>query len=200
VLERAALFPLSKDPDSLPMKKSELLARLDRLNTDLDEFLTELQSHDQSVLDRRPAEGRWSVMDVLHHLHLAEGYAHKYIAKKLSFDPDIPKADLSSRLRTSLMRAFFASPTRRKAPEAVNTPSFPEGVPLNQLREDWLGQRRSLYEYLQTLDEKWMNKQVYKHPFAGRLTLDGMLTFFESHLARHKKQIKRTLAEVGSAA
>jgi hypothetical protein len=178
------------------MPKSDLLARLDRLNTALDQFLQQLQQHDQAVLDRRPASGRWSAMDVLHHLHLAEGYAHKYIAKKLSFDPDIPAANLSSRLRTSLMKAFFASPTRRKAPQAVDTPSFPQGVSIEELREDWMAQRQQLYDYLQELDEKWIDKQVYKHPFAGRLTLDGMLTFFESHLARHKKQVKRTLAEV----
>jgi hypothetical protein len=50
--------------------------------------------------------------------------------------------------------------------------------------------------YLEDLPEHIFDKELYKHPFAGRVTIRGMVDFFGGHLERHAKQIDRTIAKV----
>ncbi len=173
--------------------KQKVLDRLDRLDRKLESALDELAGYEQAKLDQKPGLGQWSAMDALHHMRLAEEYAHKYIEKKLSFNPEIPKVGLGTQWRTFLMATVFRAPIKRKAPEAVDTPAFPADVSLVELRSDWLAQRKRLAEYIRQMDDHWFDKEVYKHPFAGRLGLIGMLTFFDTHFDRHIKQAKRAL-------
>ncbi len=176
--------------------KQKILDRLSRLNAKLDTELGGLAQYNQEQLDQSPGDGQWSAMHALQHLKMAEGYSHQYIRKKLSFNPDLNKVGLNTAWRTMVMAAFFKSPIKRKAPDAVNTNAFPEGVTLEQLRDEWKAQRQDLYAYIEAMDDHWMNKEVYKHPFAGRLGLDGLLTFFEMHFDRHVKQAKRAVHQV----
>jgi len=171
--------------------KQKVLDRLDRLDRKLETVLDELAGHGQEKLDQKPGPGQWSAMNALHHLRLAEEYAHKYVEKKLSFNPEIPKVGLGTTWRTFLMATAFRSPIKRKAPEAVDTPAFPTDVTIDQLKSDWLAQRKRLADYIRQMDDHWFEKEVYKHPFAGRLSLNGMLTFFETHFDRHLKQARK---------
>lgn len=173
--------------------KQKILDRLDQLNRKLESTLDDLGQTEQEILDKKPGPDQWSAMDALHHLRLAEGYAQKYVEKKLSFNPEVPKMTLSTSWRTYLMAFFFKSPFKRKAPQAVNSSAFPENVSLQQLKEEWMGQRNSLLAYIEQMDDHWFEKEVYKHPFAGRLGMNGMLTFFDTHFDRHVKQARRAI-------
>ena len=99
-------------------------------------------------------------------------------------------------MRATLMNAFNRSPLKRKAPKGVDETNFPKNVSFSQIKEQWLAQRNELKTHLESLPTDLYNKQVYKHPFAGRLSLAGMLSFFDSHFDRHYRQIKRTLKKV----
>jgi hypothetical protein len=43
------------------------------------------------------------------------------------------------------------------------------------------------------LPDHLYDKEIYKHPFAGRLSLMGMVDFFEHHFRRHREQMRRAL-------
>jgi len=54
-------------------------------------------------------------------------------------------------------------------------------------------ERKDLYEFIDSVSEDYIDKEVYKHPLGGRLSLTGMLEFFDSHFDHHSKQIFRAL-------
>jgi hypothetical protein len=61
---------------------------------------------------------------------------------------------------------------------------------------DWVQARKELAELLEMAPRDWQRRLVYRHAVAGRLTLVGMLEFFEQHFKRHQRQIERTLTKV----
>ena len=52
--------------------------RLKRLNADLDELFQELSAYTDTQLNTPPGSGQWSVLQTMHHLLMAEGYAQGY--------------------------------------------------------------------------------------------------------------------------
>lgn len=169
-------------------------AILDRLEQKLRALEQELSALPTEQLTKVPKPGAWSVLDILHHLKMAEAYGHRYSEKKLSFNPSLPNDNWQSRFRARLLNTFNRSNLKVKAPKGVDESFFPKDVPFQQIMEEWKGQRTALYSFLESLDAETYKKQVYKHPLGGRLSLADMLSFFDSHFDRHYKQIQRTLA------
>jgi len=85
----------------------------------------------------------------------------------------------------------MTSPFKFKAPASVGESEFPPDLTLDQLESDWSKSRLHLKEFLNKINDKYLNLEVYKQPLAGRLTLDGMLHFFVLHQQRHIKKIAR---------
>jgi hypothetical protein len=50
--------------------------------------------------------------------------------------------------------------------------------------------------FLDNLPAEYADKEVYRHPFAGRMSLAGMLSFFEAHFINHRRQLYRALRVV----
>lgn len=177
--------------------KDKTLSKLEELNAQLDKLEERLQGYSTEILNTRPQEGVWSALDIMHHLRLAEGFSHQYLEKKLGGDVDkIDKAGISSNLRSLALTVFMRSPGKRKAPKMVDTPEFPENSELSEVMATWRKQREHLHDFLRKQPEKVFEKEAYRHPLAGRMSLLGMLRFFESHFDRHVRQINRTLDQV----
>ncbi len=167
---------------------------LQKLEAKLDQLHQELKPLSKEQLATQPAEGSWSVLNILEHLSLAEYHAQRYLEKKLSFKPELPKVDLSSKFRVLTLNTFNRSPFKIKAPKGVDV--FQSELPLDDFIKQWKGQRKQLVSFLETLPEEVFDKQAYKHPLGGRLPISGMVSFFDSHFDRHRKQIKRTLVAI----
>lgn len=169
--------------------------QLDRLDADLRELFTDIEGYSEAKMNTKPDKDSWSVFQVMHHLILAEGLSMKYVQKKLSFNPELKNAGVANSLRVTSLNTYLKSPIKRKAPEATS-----EDLPITSQFWDvvktWKTQREDLRTYLDSLPEEVFKKEVYKHPFAGRLSLSGMLSFFQSHFNRHKKQIYKTIEKV----
>jgi len=175
-------------------KTFEKLQALNEQVTDLHAFLSD---YDADTLNKRPEPGVWSALDVVQHLRLSEDLSHKYLQKKLSGEPEkIGKAGLRSSLRSVAITLFMRSPAKRKAPKMVNESTFPERSDLDELMQAWKEQRQELEAFLRKQPEIVFEKEAYRHPFGGRLSLLGMLRFFETHIDRHRRQIERTLQQV----
>lgn len=166
---------------------------LDRIDHKLKKLISDLDKKPAEQLTQEPQPGAWSPLQVLYHLMLSEQLSLRYIKKKLSYDPELPKVDWKARLRTFVLDAYLKSPFKRKAPTNVNESNFPDDLSLVQIAKEWQATRQELRLYLEGLEPELFSRQVYKHPISGRMSLAAMLSFFDSHFDRHHKQIKRAL-------
>ena len=179
------------------MTNSEITLKLNFLDQRISDLLFSLKAIPTEKLNTKPQENSWSVLQILHHLILTEEASLKYVKKKLSFNPKLNKASLSSKLRQKLLVTWAYTPVKFKAPDAVSGDTLAGDSRLDNLSQNWKSVRADMRAYLCKLPDEILEREVYKHPFAGKLTLEGMLTFFEAHLDRHEKQIRKTLKLVG---
>lgn len=166
---------------------------LKALNDGFEKLFTDLKSYSDDVLSARPEPEAWSVFQVMQHLMMAESKSIGYVRKKTSYPEGLKKAALLNRLRKVGLKFFLAMPIKFKAPAIVSEEHFRENVSLAGLEKEWREIRGELTHLLENMPPEWLDKEIFRHALAGRMTIDGMLAFFADHFARHRKQIDRTL-------
>lgn len=174
--------------------KEVLLQRLAGLNEELDTLFTDLANYDAEALNKQPAPDSWCATQVLHHLLMAEKYSRQYCEKKLSFKPELRKAGFEAGIRAWLVSVYLKTPLKVKAPKTLDTSALPRESKLSDIIAEYKEQRELMEAFIQNVDESYLDKEVYKHALAGRLSLSGMFDFFEAHFAHHRKQLYRALA------
>lgn len=180
------------------MDKS-LQAKFVAIEKSLDQLVAELSKYPAEVLQKKPGQGAWSVLDILQHLMIAERGSFAYVKKKTSYPDSLEKAGLSDHYRKFLLYIFLRLPIKVKAPTVVSETQFDLNITFERLMDDWRGLRQEMKGFLDHAPSEWNNKLTYRHGFAGRMTFDGMLMFFRDHHVRHKKQIDHTLAIVSAS-
>ena len=180
--------------------RAALLKQLDALNTDLESLFSELEQYSHEQLNQQPAPDSWCATQVLQHLLHSEMYSRQYCEKKLSFSPELDNAGFMDKIRTVLVSGYFSLPLKLEAPKAISTDALPRESTLAEIRKTYGEQRELLREFLSTVDDQYLGKAVYKHPFAGRLSISGMLHFFTAHFAHHRKQIRRAVSAASAVA
>lgn len=176
------------------MKKSSVLNHFKRLDQQLENQLRILATQDDHLLFKSPEPGAWSPIQVLQHLLLSERGSLNYLKKKISGGlHTIPPATLLTSVRFLLFRAFLALPIKVKAPKAISEESFPEVESLDALAEEYHNLRKDFKTFLTNLPEEAFQLEIFRHPRAGKITLAGLVLFFELHFKRHEKQIRRAL-------
>ena len=165
--------------------------RLKILDKKLNLLLEELKYYSEDQLNRKPGEDKWSVIQVMHHMILAETGSYNYIQKKLSFNPMLKNKGILTASRKLALWFFLKAPFKFKAPMGVSGEKLPDHAGFWDTAKQWKDQRNKLKSYLLTLPPDLFRKELYKHPFAGRLDISGMVDFFEGHFDRHLKQIRK---------
>ncbi|MEM9921384.1 MAG: DinB family protein [Bacteroidota bacterium] len=174
----------------------KLNRELQSLDKGLSALLKEMKVYSDDQLNRSHGEGKWSAIQIMHHLMMSERYSLKYVQKKLSFNPELKKAGFKSTMRRLLVTSYLGSPLKIKAPEAISGENLPDFVSFWDSAKSWKSQREELRAYLEQLPNHLLDKEIYKHPFAGRLSILGMLRFFNAHFKRHHKQVRRVLKQM----
>jgi len=167
--------------------------KLNHLDSKLTLLLEVLKDYSEATLNKKPAEDKWSVMQVIQHLKLAELGSQRYCEKKLSFNPELKNAGILSAWRTFVMTTYLKVPIKVNAPNAVSGENLPDYSSFWETAKEWKTQRQGLRKFLESLPEDHFKKEIYKNPMAGRMTLLGLLDFFEGHFDRHHKQINKIL-------
>jgi hypothetical protein len=170
--------------------------RLDNLNHSLEGLLASMGRHTHQQLNAKPAPAAWSAMQVAQHLIAAERLSVWYVKKKTTNPHALERAGLGTWAREQLLGITLSSPIKFKAPALVSEEKFPQETALEKVTADWVQARKELAELLEMAPRDWQRRLVYRHAVAGRLTLVGMLEFFEQHFKRHQRQIERTLTKV----
>lgn len=181
------------------MSKTATLQELDRIDQALQAHLHRWGQYTDDQLNEPPPGGGWSSLQVMHHLILAEGGSLGYVKKKLSFQPQLSKLGAGDRWRAFMLKFYLALPFKFKAPKGVGDEALPDRSTFEETQRQWLQVRTELRAYLEGLPENHFSKSLYKHPFAGRMSLQGMQQFFGSHVERHAAQIDRTLKQATRA-
>jgi uncharacterized damage-inducible protein DinB len=176
--------------------KSALDQRLNKMDQELQQLLDLLAPLGHATLNQQPADGGWSVLQVMHHLILSEEGSLRYVKKKMSFNPELKRGGWGHRLRSLLLSVFLGLPFKFKAPKGVAGEALPTESDFQATAQRWLDTRRELRGFIAELPPEVLRTALYRHPRAGRLTLMGMLRFFHEHFRRHRAQIERVLKAV----
>ena len=142
---------------------------------------------DPAKLVARPRVGKWTILEIIEHLVLAERAVLQ----------DLPElSQLRARERKLKDRfAYLIVMFVLRCGIPVQTPS-PAMVPqgrrnLGELRRLWDENQHWLRVYVRDLDRKGLRRAVFRHPVAGPLTVEQAVHMDQVHLDAHVRQIRR---------
>lgn len=164
-----------------------LTSRFAAIETQRTRLLEELRGLASEDLARRPAEGAWSINEVVEHLVIAEELSLRLLEKEA---PAERGNALRSTFRIHLIRAVFRYlSVRIKAP---STRLLPSGTAsLDELAARWGEARCRLAGYLGGLTADTARARPFRHPLAGWITPAQWVDFIGSHVLHHQGQIAR---------
>jgi uncharacterized damage-inducible protein DinB len=164
---------------------SALFRRFDRLERRRAALVERLASMSPAQLTARPAAEGWNVLDVVQHVVIVE----ELVLRALGTRPGpLSLAErLGSGVRLTALRIYLRSGGRVQAP----TPAIlPRGsVSLEELQARWDRTRQGYASALSTFGPADLVRPMMKHPIVGKLTPLQTLTFLETHLVHHGRQI-----------
>jgi uncharacterized damage-inducible protein DinB len=146
--------------------------------------------------NKQPSSGSWSVGQAANHLFLSEQLSTAYIRKKLSYPDTLLPFQAKSWGGVFLIKLALWSSYKRKAPVAINMWEQQAILSQEELEAQWSKLRADMIALIDHHQEAFGSHMVYRHPFAGRMTMYQMLIFFNDHLAHHMKQINRILSKI----
>ena len=165
--------------------------RLTNLNSKTFKIFKKLENLPERVLYF--SDEKWSVLEILYHVWLAEISSEKYIRTKIQYPETIINTPLLSYAKAFLTKYFLLLGLTIKAPEI--TAKFPDKISLNELQNNWVKSRSSFSKLIDELEQKKLaDKAVFRHALMGRINLSLTLYFFELHFNHHLKQINKRIS------
>lgn len=143
-------------------------------------------SLDPNLFAQRPAENRWSVAEVVHHLCLVE----QRILKELTRNVAAPPVKIGRLKRLIPMRLVSLRFIRVSAPKTVE--------PLNPLPKDealkaYDEVRARLKQFCSEHGQQRLQATLFRHPLLGDLDAVAAISLIAFHEQRHNKQIREIL-------
>jgi len=168
----------------MPLPLHRLIQSLDDRRCAL---LDELGTLGAATLSTKPQPDRWSILEVVEHMILAE----KVILQGLPSRTDLVERPRSLRHRGLYILVWLVL----KSGLPVKVPSrrmLPTGqLSLAELRAAWDEHVRWLQAYVEGLEAGAHRKAFFVHPVAGPITLTQALRLDQLHLRTHSRQISR---------
>jgi hypothetical protein len=164
---------------------------LKRLDSVHQKLVSTVASLAPAVYSERPAEGEWSVAEIVQHLCLVEARVIKELENAIAREPQrvgflrrlIPTSIVSVRL------------VRVKAPKAMN----PLEAPGRDLALQNFDQARdNLKNLCATHSVERFRNLIFKHPFLGEIDGVATVSFIGYHEKRHYKQIREVLRKLNA--
>jgi uncharacterized damage-inducible protein DinB len=155
-----------------------------------------LESLSEQEYTQQPAANAWSVAQTANHVFMSEQLSLAYLKKKLSYPETVPPYHFKSWLGVWGIKLVFATSWRRKAPKHINMWGDQPIYSRTELREKWDQLSEEMASFIHTHQEHFSRHLVYRHPFAGRMTMRQMLIFMHDHLHHHTRQVKKILQRI----
>ena len=167
-----------------------------RLENSRNRLLDELEGLDDGLLNIPAAGGKWSLNQHVAHLILVDKATMGYVQHKLKKKEELPSSSFSNYFKSLLLKLVLQSGRKFKAPAPVAT--VPDTALLSDLRKEWDEVRFTLEDVLTEVPDALLEKCLFKHPFAGPLTLPQTLTFLQDHFDHHYRTIQQLKQQLTS--
>ena len=164
-----------------------LVERLEVFNATRHALLDEMGALEPVVLTAKPLAGKWSILEIIEHLVLAERVVFKGM-------PDPSRLEAGERglgnharylLVTFVLKAGLPvrAPSRRMLPQG--------GRSLDELRRLWDENQDWLRLVVDEAGPEGVRRAVFHHPVAGPLTVEQAVRMLQVHFDGHVSQIHR---------
>ena len=160
-----------------------------RMETTKATLLRSLASLDPAILNRKPDEATWSILQVVAHVTKSEAGTLRYIKKKTQDPEALPKAGILPWFRIAALVAGIHSPFRFKAPGPMA--EVPETSDLKDASFAWAEVREDWREFIEDFPPVLEGRMIFRHPFVGLLGPAQVMIFLSQHLGNHVRQIAR---------
>jgi hypothetical protein len=152
-------------------------------------LLEEAKSRTSQQLNNRK-NNKWSISQIVGHLVQAERMSVGYMAKKINAIKEVDNTGFWGEIKLLVFIASQRLPFKYKAPKNLGDkpPSYADFA---SLERDWNASREQLKQFLETVPDWGLNKNIYRHPVMGRCSVVHALKFFREHIIHHYPQIKR---------
>ncbi len=175
-----------------------LQSLLDQIENQRSAILNSIRSLSTAQLTHSPAQGQWSLAQVLSHIMSAERLSVAYIQKKALGIDAAQQSGLWEEFKIQLLIVSQRLPGLKfRAPRRVveNTAQFSD---LASIEASWDQIRNDLRALLENIPSHQVNRLLYKHPVAGYLDVRHALIFFREHIIHHQPQIERLRNQIPS--
>jgi len=167
------------------------LEKLKKLDVQTALLFEKLESENGNKLNY--SKNKWSILQILFHVWLAEISSEKYIRTKTKYPETIVKTPVLAYVKAFLTKYFLKFGFTINAPKV--TTEFPRKICLQELKNSWKSSRLSFSKLIVDLEQKNLsNKAIFRHSLMGRINMSLTLYFFELHFNHHQKQIDKILA------
>lgn len=147
-------------------------------------------------LGRKPADGAWSVAEILDHLGIVESGVARLIAKRAG---KAREAGLGEEKSTESVLPSFAQHGVKLEAMKMESPTtvYPRAnADLQEALDGLKASRESLRAAAGAANGLSLGEIKHTHPLLGELDLYQWIIFLGQHEARHRKQIERTLSSI----
>jgi len=164
-----------------------LTRRLQAFDDRRNALLDEMEALEPGKLLARPIPGKWSILEIVEHLVLAERVVLQGLPEPSQLK--VRKPRLKQRFRYLIVMFVL----RTGIPVGVASPAMlPEGGrDLAELRRLWDEDKAWLLAFIDHLGPQGTHKAVLKHPIAGPVSVRQAVVMSRLHLERHIGQIRR---------
>jgi hypothetical protein len=161
--------------------------RLQAFNEKRCALLDEMEALDSAKLVARPLAGKWSILEIIEHLVVAE----RAVLQGLPERSRLSERERRLKHRFGYVIVMFV--LKFGIPVQVPSPAMvPHGDRrLGELRRLWDENQEWLRAYIGRLDRKGFRSAVFEHPVAGPLSVEQAVHMDQVHLDTHVRQIRR---------
>lgn len=133
---------------------------------------------------------KWSLGQILIHIVTSEKLALQYMRKKSLGVDSLKDSGFFEPMKLMILKFSQRLPIKYKVPKAIREKT-PQPVPKAELIRLWGESRSELRKFLESIEDKNVNKKIFKHPIAGMFNASQGIAFLREHLLHHKPQILR---------
>lgn len=171
------------------MISAKLKEKMDSFEAMRTGLLDGLSTLPDEVLKARPLEGKWSILEIVEHMAVAE----REVLLGLPEHSEIRgyRRTFKNKLMLKVVMFVLGNRIRVKVPSRTMNPKGE--VSLADVRAAWDESQEWFRNYVAGCDDEALGKAVFKHPVSGPIEPLQAVDMSIAHFKSHKAQIDRLL-------
>lgn len=174
---------------------NKLVEQLNEIQNLYNNYLEQTKSLSEEQFNFKPTEEKWSVAQVLHHIWFALDGTYLYIDKLMTKQNKFKQAGIVNVIRSFGLNTVLNSSLKLNAPKNVRNAVIKHAThqEIENLASATFQKFRQL---LEKFPKELEDKEIYKHPIVGWVSMSQTLGFLKGHTIHHKMQIESLLKSI----